>query len=151
MAATPLDQDALRDSAPTIGTLLAELERTLNQADDVFDDERVVSRLRETLRRLHGRLRQHHAAGVWTLGDEGTFSSPELTGAAARLLEEHACMLGMLDRILRWMDTAATGQLDEQNVCALRIRELIATVRRHEAEEESLFYRSVWMDQGGEG
>ncbi len=151
MAASPLEQDVLRDSTPTIATLLAELERTLEQADDTLHDERVVTRLRETLWRLHGRLRQHHAAGVWSFGDEGAPASPELTGAAARLLEEHTSMLGMLDRILRCMDTAAKGQLDEQNVCALRIRELIATVRRHEVEEESLFYRSVWMDQGGEG
>jgi hypothetical protein len=40
--------------------------------------------------------------------------------------------------------------LEDKEVFVLRGRELLAMLRRHEAEEDRLFYLAVWRDTGGE-
>ncbi len=42
------------------------------------------------------------------------------------------------------------AMLEDKEVFVLRGRELLAMLRRHEAEEDRLFYLAVWRDTGGE-
>jgi hypothetical protein len=57
----------------------------------------------------------------------------------------------MLDWLTRRVDAIADSTLEDKDVFLLRTRELIAVLRRHVAEEDRLFYLSVWRDTGGEG
>ena len=78
--------------------------------------------------------------------------SPESIGRReqARLRTEHSTILGMLDRIIRSTDALGDQTVEDKDVFFLRVRELLATVRRHEAEEDRLFYLAVWRETGGE-
>ena len=59
-------------------------------------------------------------------------------------------MIGMLDRLIRPVDSMADRPLEDKEVFLLRVRELISMIRRHCAEEDRLFYLAVWHDTGGE-
>ena len=101
------------------------------------------------LRDLHARMRVHHAVGH--LGCEAMAEpSPELMDEVQRLADEHPVILGLLDRIIRAVDSMADRTLEDKEVFFLRGQEVIALVRRHEAEEDRIFYLSIWRDTGGE-
>ena len=59
-------------------------------------------------------------------------------------------MLGQLDRLIRTADSVVDRPVEDTDVFFLRMRELIATLRRHEAEEDRLVSLAVWRDTGGE-
>jgi len=75
---------------------------------------------------------------------------PELVEERTRLREEITHLIGQLDRILRTADSILMNADDDIDLFMLRVRELGATVRRHEAEEDRLMFRSGWVDIGGE-
>ena len=76
--------------------------------------------------------------------------SPELAEEVKRLREEHPIILGKLDRMIRLVDSMPDRTLEDKEVFFLRGNELIALLRRHEAEEDRLFHLAVWRDTGGE-
>lgn len=147
MSAIPVEMPRSDDPTVKISVLLDRLEELLGRADDGPPSARLKDDLKETLITLHSQIRRHHAVSLEAppTAPDST-ASPELTRDRARLADEHSTMLGMLDRILRCMDSV----MEEQALCALRIRELIAVIRRHEAEEETVLFRSVWVEPGGE-
>ena len=59
-------------------------------------------------------------------------------------------ILAKLDRLVRDVDSMADRTLEDKEVFFLRGLELIALLRRHEAEEDRIFYLSLWRDTGGE-
>ena len=58
---------------------------------------------------------------------------------------------GRAYRIIRQTDALPSLSEEEQYVFALRVREFVAVVRRHEAEEDLLVFLGQWRDMGGEG
>ena len=134
----------------SIKASLKLLERLLDKPGDRMFDPGYFAAVGGQLRRLHARIRIHHAIGQL---DVGTFTAevpPELTDELHRLHAEHATIIGQLDRLIRSVDSMADQSLEDKEVFTLRGRELIALLRRHEAEEDRLFYLSIWRDTGGE-
>lgn len=106
----------------------------------------------EALRRLHASVRTHHSAQCLdrsaALGDD---LPPEFACDFERLHNEHNLILGQLDRLIRTVDSILDRPLEDKEVFVLRIREIIAVLRRHLAEEDRLFFLAMWRDIGGEG
>lgn len=99
---------------------------------------------------LHARVRSHHAAGELTAAQSAVDIPPEYARDIDRLRDEHSEMIGRIDRIIRATDSIVDQTLEDKEVFVLRGRELLAMLRRHEAEEDRLFYLAVWRDVGGE-
>ncbi len=59
-------------------------------------------------------------------------------------------MLGALDRLIRASESMAFHALEDQDVFFLRVREVIALIRRHEAEKDRLLDLAIWRETGGE-
>lgn len=136
--------DSIKGSLDVLETMFQEV------AEHAFDAE-FFERLGEELRRLHARIRMHHAADFVQADSDAVNSlPPEFSGDMSRLRDEHAHFLGALDRLIRRVDSMADQTLEDKEVFVLRGKELIAMLRRHEAEEDRLFYLAVWRDTGGE-
>jgi len=135
----------------SIKASLGMLEDMLDHAVDHLFDADYFEEVGRELRRLHARIRMHHAADYAdSKTDDPTLVPPELTGELTRLRAEHRVFLGQLDRLIRSVGSMADRSLEDKEVFTLRGRELIATLRRHEAEEDRLFYLAVWRETGGE-
>lgn len=139
---------SIKASLKVIEQLLDGAASSCCAVDRQFDAEFFES-LGEELRRLHARMRVHHA--VERLDEQKQAgNSPELVREVDRLEAEHSTIFGKLDRLVRQVDSMADRPLEDKEVFFLSGRELIALLRRHEAEEDRIFYLSVWRDLGGE-
>ena len=142
----PRSPDALiRDSLQRIEHTLAALGVPLNPA--------ACRTLLEEMRQLHMRFRSHDAA---THIDPACMTAtpsvpPQLYTDLKRVRAEHPHLLGLLDWLIRYADSISNQSEEDQEVYILRAREMIAVFRRHEAEEDRIFFRSAWEDTGGEG
>jgi hypothetical protein len=134
----------------SISTMLPQIEALLVESSERMFDSDYFEQMATELRRLHARVRIHHAANELNICDENEDSPPEFLREQARLRAEHSTILGGLDRIIRSTDALADQTVEDKDVFFLRVRELLATVRRHEAEEDRLFYLAVWRETGGE-
>ena len=140
-----------RKTDDSIRSSLSLLEAMLDRAPDHMFDTGYFEEVGRELRRLHARIRIHHSADYAHAGGGGADNmAPELLGELKRLRAEHPAILGQLDRLVRSMSSMADRTLEDKEVFVLRGRELIAVLRRHEAEEDRIFYLSVWRDTGGE-
>ena len=152
MSTTPVDLGGsmVQASGNTIRESLSALESILQQASEWPPPGQQVNRLAEELRVLHARVRTQHAAGVLSsAGPSAESLPPQYVTEFNRLQSEHSHILGMLDRLLRSVDTLADSAFEDSEVFMARARELIAVLRRHEAEDDRLFYLAVWRDTGG--
>ncbi len=149
---TPNSRSPLQHATDdSISVSLGPLEGMLNQSSGNMFDAEHFEEVGKELRRLHARLRIHHAADyVAATGEPSDIIPPELSEEMNRLRAEHPVMLRQLDCLIRSVDSMADRSLEDKEVFVLRGRELIAMLRRHEAEEDRLFYLSVWRDIGGE-
>ena len=135
----------------SITATLPQIEAFLGESSERMFDSEYYEQITTELRRLHARVRVHHAANELNICDESENSMPpEFLREQARLRNEHSAILGGLDRIIRSTDAMADQTVEDKEVFFLRVRELLATVRRHEAEEDRLFYLAVWRETGGE-
>lgn len=134
----------------SIKASLGLLEVMLDHAADRMFDADFFEELGTELRRLHARMRIHHAAEYAGSAPTADLVPPELSEEWNRLRAEHPIFLGQLDRLIRSVDSMADRTLEDKEVFLLRGRELIAMLRRHEAEEDRLFYLAVWHETGGE-
>ncbi len=143
-ANTSTSDDSIRAS-------LGQLEGLLDRDSGRMFEPEFIEELGKELGRLHARLRVRHAAAyVDTSAERNEVMPPELADELTRLRSEHPVILGQLDRLIRCLDSIADRTLEDKEVFLLRGRELIAILRRHEAEEDRLFYLAVWRDMGGE-
>jgi hypothetical protein len=135
----------------SIGSSIIEIEAILERANETLVDDSLYQQLKAVMMRLHARVRSHHAADCLTASDmsDGVIP-PEYLDTVERLREEHILIVGRLDRLIRSIDSLAAQPFEETEVFFLSIRELIATLRRHEAEENCLFAGAMWRDTGGE-
>jgi len=107
--------------------------------------------LADEFKQLHAHIRAHHAADyLRTNAAPGAVIPSELTQEWDRLRGEHPRILGQLDWLIRHVDAIADQSVEDKDVFILRVRELIAVLRRHDAEEDRLFAIAVWHDTGGE-
>lgn len=130
---------------------LACLEDILQRQREKPIDNPCAEVLKDELRRLHARFRAHDAAGYFSSVDPVPPAAPELAEEVERLLGEHPCLLAKLDWLVRNGGSIADRPAEDQEVFVLRLRELIAVLRRHEAEEDRVFFLATWRDTGGEG
>lgn len=133
---------SVKSALNNLQTLFADAPRRQLEAE--FFEE-----LATELRGLHAQIRIHHTVGKLA-ADEKTPSSPEFQDEFNRLAEEHPIMLGKLDRIIRAVDSMSDQTLEDKEVFFLRGLEVVALIRRHEAEEDRIFFLSIWRDTGGE-
>lgn len=126
------------------------LEAILNQVPECRIARDVADALLQELSQLHIQLRRHRAASRLCEPVSSEPIPPEYAHERKRLDLEHPQLLGKLDRLIRAVDMISDRTLEDQEVFMLRVRELIATLRRYEAEEDRLFYLAVWRDTGGE-
>ncbi len=152
MTITASDSRRPRQSTDdSIRASLGLLEEMLDQAPDHMFDADYFRARRQELRRLHARIRVHHAVDYFGARHEApNLVPPELSNDLSRLRAEHPAILGQLDRLIRSVDSMADQSIEDKEVFLLRGRELIAVLRRHEAEEDRLVYLSVWRETGGE-
>jgi len=153
MATTPLNSPS-RSGAPSefsIEAALREIDSQLSQASDRANEREFFYALGDHLRRLHAQARIHHAAGFRRGEMDASISPPpEQAETLKRLERERPQILGDLDRLIRASEFMADASLEDRDVFVLRVKELMAMIRRHHAEEDRLFFLSVWRDTGGE-
>jgi hypothetical protein len=109
-----------------------------------------MEELAERLRGLHALLRRHEAAQQLFTAQRIGEASPQHADELRRLLGEHTALIGMLDRLVRQLESVPSQSLEDKEVFYLRGRELFAVLRRHGAEEDRLFFSSLWQETGGE-
>ncbi len=132
-----------------ITAALDQLEAMINEVQDRLFDQQRAEVLREHLRRLHAQIRLHCADDLHDDPGSETFP-PELIEVRRRVRGEHPLLLGQLDRLIRSVDSMPDRPPEDYDVFILGVKELIAILRRHLAEEDRLLYLAVWHDTGGE-
>ena len=151
MAVTPVDPQAPKFGNDTVLGLVRQVDEFVAPGGQRGADAEYYGRLGELLRRLHASMRAENAAKAINHPSAGSEAiRPEFAADLARLGNEHVSMLGMLDRLIRASETMADRSLEDREVFFLRVRELLAILRRHEAEEERVMFLSMWADTGGE-
>jgi hypothetical protein len=143
-----MDQSAGRVSE--IGPVVDRLELILDGARDSVPEGNELIARGEALRELHARVRTHHAVGVMHTPTDGREIAPRYVAELERLRDEHSVMIGSMDRLIRAVETLMDLALEDRQLFAARVRELIAFVRRHVAEEDRVLYLAMWHDFGGE-
>ena len=130
---------------------LRNLEELLAAAPDLASDAAYFATLSNEFRSLHARIRAHHGA-MCLQPPEGQppVIPAERTEEWNRLCEEHVHILGMLDLLIRHVESIADQGTEDKDVFILRVKELIAVLRRHEAEEDRLYAIALCRDTGGE-
>jgi hypothetical protein len=128
---------------------LARVENLIQLHGDRSGEEECYEKLGDELHTLHALMRAHHPAGTRPQVNEED-CTPECVSDLDRLCEEHSALLGILDRLVRAIESMAGRPAEDQAVFILKVQELAAMIRRHEAEERRLIYLSMWRDTGGE-
>ena len=151
MAATPESHPfAKRSKDDTFREILAALERILGDAPRPDADPPDYLLLYDELRRLHARFRVHQASDFFNpQTNPALASAPQLGDEFTRLVAEHSRILGLLDWLIRRAEAMPDLPSEDRDVFLLRLREMIAVLRRHEAEEDRLLI-TLWHDTGGE-
>ncbi|GMV41965.1 MAG: hypothetical protein AMXMBFR64_36810 [Myxococcales bacterium] len=94
-------------------------------------------------------LRMHFASEErGCLHTEVPVMAPHLATHCARLLEEHAQILQGFERSLERLRLLAEEHIGDAKAVSKRVRMVIATLRRHEAEENELLMNAFWEDLG---
>ena len=131
---------------------LRVLEEMLSQATDHMFEAAYFEDAATELRRLRARVRIHHGTdSLSTKRNRAEAVTPQLAAERDHLQSEHAAISGQLRQLLRSASSIADQSLEDKEVFILRAQELIAVLRRHESEEDRLFYLSVWGDSDGRG
>jgi hypothetical protein len=107
-----------------------------------------LARVEPLLGDLRGLLVEHFA------GEEGPAGMHEIVGEGAahrlpnvqRLIQEHADILVRLDALTAEVAACAAGPLAR---ALAGVADLVAMLRRHEAEEEEIFSEAFYVDLGG--
>ena len=129
---------------------LRHLEELLAASPERGSEAAYFSVLANEFRSLHARIRAHHAADCLEATSGPRVLPAELTQKWDRLREEHTPILGMLDWLIRHVESIADQATEDKDVFILRVKELIAVLRRHDAEEDRLYAIALWRDTGGE-
>ena len=127
---------------------LRVIEETLENTPSFDRDGVFFDVLGAEFRRLHARIRAHDANDCLCVGEANL--PLEVQSEWSRLRGEHPRILGQLDWLIRHVDSIADQAVEDHDVFILRVRELIAVLRRHDAEEDRLLAHAFWHETGGE-
>jgi len=131
--------------------MIAEIERLAALWLDAGVDPESLKHMRSVLSALHAQVRVLHAGGCLQKSQAGIDAlPPEQARDWTRLSNECFAILGLIDRVLQCTASVLQYGEAEEELLLLRVREIVAIVKRHIAEEENLLYRAVWQDVGGE-
>ena len=133
----------------SVKLILGSLQSLFAEAPRRQLEPEYFDQLATELRGLHAQIRIHHAVECFC-PEKTPPTSPELMDDVNRLTEEHPVILGKLDRVIRAVDSMSDRTLEDKDVFFLRGLEVLALIRRHEAEEDRIFFLSIWRDTGGE-
>jgi len=133
----------------TVKASLHRIEAAVEAAEHSSDPE-MFELLGEEFRRLHARIRTRDAVEQLTSSEARAAVPAEWLDERRRLRDEHPRLLGQLDWLIRHIGAISDQPIEDRDVFILRVRELIATLRRHDAEEDRLFGQALWHDTGGE-
>ena len=152
MATATSDAQVRRQQSPdeSIKSALQHLDELLAAGQDRGMDAAYFTALSSEFKRLHARIRAHHAADCLEVSGDRRVLPAELTQEWDRLRAEHFPILGMLDWLIRHVDSIAEQATEDNEVFILRAKEFIAVLRRHDAEEDRLYAIALWRDTGGE-
>ncbi len=149
--ATSRGQADLRRAADgSIKEALQQIEELLVIDPDRGPDAAFFATLGNEFRFLHARIRTQHAADCLRTPDGPQLLPTERIEEWDRLCEEHAHILGMTDWLIRNVDSIPDQGTEDKDVFILRVKELLAVLRRHDAEEDRLYALAFWKDTGGE-
>ena len=151
---TTIQSDQTLQHGPTPDTAIKD---SLQILDDALDQTAAYSRgatffelVDRELRRLHAHVRAHHATACLQPPLSGGVVPDEVANEWARLRDEHPRILAQLDWLIRHVELVSDHPLENHDPFVLRMRELIAVLRRHDAEEERVYTIALWHDTGGE-
>jgi len=128
---------------------LQRIEEAVDAAERSSDPE-MFELLNEEFCRLHARIRSHDAVEQLSSSSSAVVLPAEWIDECKRLHDEHPRLLGQLDWLIRHVGSIADQPVEDREVFVLRVRELLAVVRRHDAEEDRLYALALWHDTGGE-
>lgn len=74
--------------------------------------------------------------------------APHLAARCTELLKEHAVIVQGFERSLERLGLLSEEHIGDPQAVAARIRMVVATLRRHEAEENELIMSAFWEDLG---
>jgi len=127
--------------------VVIEVERCLDCQPD--REGRWVSRLLECLPRLATTLRTHFdVEQQGPLYRKLPISFPRFADRLEHLEAEHVRILEVVDRALARARDLRTAEMYEIRELNAQIQLLVATIRRHEAEEDEIILQAHWDEVG---
>ena len=121
MTATHREATPPRTTQVSMNDALASIEERIECMPDHLFDNEYFDGLEVDLRRFHAQLRAHHAAAAYHAGGESVSQlSPEYADQIARLHSEHSSILGMLDRLIRSVETMCEQPLEDTRAVSQR-------------------------------
>jgi hypothetical protein len=126
---------------------VAAVEACLDRPPD--RDGRWVAALRGALAPLREALASHFEDEQKEyLYRELPVAFPRFAQALDRLSAEHAAILSALDDAIRGAEEVPGARLHECRELNARVQLLVATIRRHEAEENEIIFSAYWEEVG---
>lgn len=127
--------------------LLTEVEKHVDAAsnDSVGWARGVTGVLEELVGKLRAHFEKEEGGCLYT---EVPIAAPRYAATCTRLLGEHAEMLSGFATVQERLHLLADERIGDVEGVAGRIRMLIASLRRHEAEENELLMSALWEDIG---
>jgi hemerythrin-like domain-containing protein len=127
--------------------VVAEVETILGQAPD--RDGEWMGRLMAKLPTLSASMRAHFSAEEQgALFTELPLKKPRLEQRIRNLGTEHGKMVADLDRITEMARALRQPEIHELRELNAHIQLFIATIRRHEAEENEIIMSAYWDELG---
>jgi len=137
-------EQALDDHRETMA-VVAEVESCM----DRNPDRAWVADLATELPRLESTLRRHFAEEQeGPLYSRLPFQHPRLAARLGRLEAEHAVVLRSIRDAVERAGTLGEAPLYELRAFASQVQLLVATIRRHEAEENEIILEADWDEVG---
>jgi len=108
-----------------------------------------IGRIRDELPRLSDTLRAHFAVEQeGPLYRQLPVSHPRFADRLARLEAEHARILSSIEEVTRQAEELRDPQMYEVREFNAAVQLLVATIRRHEAEENEIILSAHWDEVG---
>jgi ElaB/YqjD/DUF883 family membrane-anchored ribosome-binding protein len=127
--------------------IVAEVEACLDRPPD--REGQWLAELRDKLPALAETLRGHFADEEHEyLYTELPAQKPRFADRLAALKSEHRSMLEEVDEAISRAGKVEGGELHELRELNACVQLLVATIRRHEAEENEIVLRAYWHDVG---